>query len=137
MSSYGQTLTRLARYEEAEHLLLEAHQILSAARGDDDKYTVEAARALADLYDSWHEADPEAGHDSKTARWRAEEPRNEENLERRTWTPTLHLTLATESACSWGNPIPQIVSIRRRHEWVSKFSVPPSGAILAILTTPS
>ena len=77
LSSYGKTLTRLARYEEAEHLLLEAHQILSAARGDDDKYTVEAARALADLYDSWHEADPEAGHDSKTARWRAEQPRDE------------------------------------------------------------
>jgi tetratricopeptide (TPR) repeat protein len=66
-SQLGQSAVVLKRYAEAEPLLLEAHQELSAGK---DKmparyqgYVAEAARALADLYDAW-------GRNDRAAEWR-------------------------------------------------------------------
>jgi serine/threonine protein kinase/Tfp pilus assembly protein PilF len=69
--SYGVTLSKFGRYSEAEAMLLEAHAILKSALGANHGNTVKAAQALVDLYDAWHAADPDGGHDAKAGTWRA------------------------------------------------------------------
>lgn len=49
LCSYGQTLTKLDRYEESETALLEAHQILAAAKGQSHKGTTKAVNTLIDF----------------------------------------------------------------------------------------
>jgi tetratricopeptide (TPR) repeat protein len=54
--SYGQCLTALARYEEAEQQLVLAYSLVRDTRGTEDKATlryVEYVEALADLYEAW------------------------------------------------------------------------------------
>ena len=51
-STLGGCLTVLARYDEAEPLLLESYGKLQEARGDDDAETRRTARRLAELYEA-------------------------------------------------------------------------------------
>jgi serine/threonine protein kinase/Tfp pilus assembly protein PilF len=71
LRSYAITLTKLGRYAEAEAALLESYGILDAAYGPSHRHTISIAQALVDLYDAWHEAEPERGHDAQAAQWRA------------------------------------------------------------------
>ncbi len=74
LHSYGRTLTKLARHEDAEQALLEAQGILSASLGAEHQLTMKAVNALADLYDAW-------GKPDKAAEWRAKLPEEEDSKE--------------------------------------------------------
>ena len=50
--------------------MLESHANLTAALGEQHEQARRVAGYLADLYNEWHEADPDAGHDSDAAAWR-------------------------------------------------------------------
>jgi hypothetical protein len=50
---HGVVLTRMGRLAEAEQELLSAHAGLVVQHGEDGPYTRRAARALAELYESW------------------------------------------------------------------------------------
>ncbi|MCH7814487.1 MAG: tetratricopeptide repeat protein [Planctomycetes bacterium] len=67
----GRCLTRMARYAEAEEQLLEAHRVLDAAVGDGHIRTIRAVRALVDLHEAWHAAEPDQGYDVKAGEWQA------------------------------------------------------------------
>ncbi len=73
----GQVNAALRRWAQAEDELLEAHAILSAARGPRHKHTRDAAEDLAEFYESWHEEAPLDGHDARAARWRSESAADE------------------------------------------------------------
>ncbi len=68
---HGRTLAAMARFAEAEAQMLEAHERLVAAFGGGHEGTVAVVKALIDLYDAWHAAEPDAGHDAQAAEWRA------------------------------------------------------------------
>ena len=53
LNAYGETLIALERYDEAEEVLLEAYDILEAARGVDHPWTQAAVERSIDLYDAW------------------------------------------------------------------------------------
>ncbi len=67
LMKHGICLAALERHVDAESALLEAHAILSAARGHDHPYTVAALKELIKLYEQWDK--PE-----KAAAWRAKLP---------------------------------------------------------------
>ncbi len=46
-------------------------------RGEEDNRTISAIQALTDLYDAWHEAEPDVGHDAEAAEWRAKLPQED------------------------------------------------------------
>jgi tetratricopeptide (TPR) repeat protein len=71
LGDHGRTLIKLQRYEEAEAALLEAHEILVAARGSDFENTTAVTEWLADLYDAW-------GKPRLAAEWRAKLPIEQE-----------------------------------------------------------
>ncbi len=74
LAAYGNTLVKLERFEEAQKALLESHKILQTALGPEHKRTIKVINALVDLYDAWHEAEPDKGYDAKAAEWRANLP---------------------------------------------------------------
>ena len=67
-------LTKLARFTEAEPILVE----LANAELEDDvateESTNEAIQRMVDLYEAWHAAEPGQGYDAKAAQWRAKLP---------------------------------------------------------------
>ncbi|UCG33396.1 MAG: serine/threonine protein kinase, partial [Phycisphaerales bacterium] len=65
LARYGVCLRGLDRYDEAESVLLEGHEILESARGPTHERTLGAVRSLVDLYDAWGKAE-------EAAAWRAE-----------------------------------------------------------------
>ncbi len=72
----GAGQTGLGRFEDARESFHEALQALEDAhrRGDNFWASTERRRvmgSMAILYDAWHEAEPEAGHDIEAAKWRA------------------------------------------------------------------
>ena len=71
LGGYGKTLLLLDRHAKAEAALLEACEVFEAALGAEHKRTIDAIESLADLYDTWHAAEPDAGYDTKAAEWRA------------------------------------------------------------------
>jgi non-specific serine/threonine protein kinase/serine/threonine-protein kinase len=71
LGRHGKCLTMLKRYDDAEAALLEAYEILEAAKGAEHKHTAESIQLLIDLYDAWHAAEPDHGYDAKAAQWRA------------------------------------------------------------------
>ena len=73
-------LTVLERYEEAETALLEAHELIFAGLGPDHERTIGAIKSLSDLYDAWHEAEPDKGYDAKAAEWLAKLPEPDETV---------------------------------------------------------
>lgn len=52
-AALGECLTVQKRYAEAEPLLVESHRILKTTAGEMDPRTMETARRLAALYESW------------------------------------------------------------------------------------
>jgi serine/threonine protein kinase/tetratricopeptide (TPR) repeat protein len=67
----GRALLALARYLEAEAAMLEAHAILVAVFGEGHALPAGVAGYLADLYDAWHAAEPDAGRGADAEAWRA------------------------------------------------------------------
>ena len=61
---YGEALTFLKRYDDAEKTLLSAHARLSGSLGETHAKTLQAVEALVKLYETWDK--PE-----QAARWRA------------------------------------------------------------------
>ncbi|MCW5777131.1 MAG: tetratricopeptide repeat protein [Phycisphaeraceae bacterium] len=68
---HARTLAAMERFAEAEERYLEAHSMFEAALGPEHERTISIIRRLADLYDAWHAAEPDAGHDAKAAEWRS------------------------------------------------------------------
>ena len=62
-------LRDLARYREAEALLLRAEPVLRAAEAPAGRHA-ECVAALVALYEEWQRAEPGAGHEAKAAQWR-------------------------------------------------------------------
>ncbi len=60
-------LRGLKRYDEAEAALLEAHEILKSAQGEEHEQTTKIIKALTDLYDTW-------GKPDQATEWRAKLP---------------------------------------------------------------
>jgi len=69
LGKQGTALAALARYDEAETILLDAHKRLVTALGDEHDQTKRVVEALRDLYVAWNEAAPEAGHDETATKW--------------------------------------------------------------------
>ncbi len=67
LGRHGRALAALARFDNAESALLEAHGILQTALGDEREQTKRVVGYLADLYDAW-------GKSEKAAEWRAKLP---------------------------------------------------------------
>jgi non-specific serine/threonine protein kinase/serine/threonine-protein kinase len=63
----GRCLTKEGKLKEAETELLGAHDVLEAARGADDRQTLNVVRNLADLYEAW-------GRKDAAATWRKRLP---------------------------------------------------------------
>ena len=53
----------------AEANLLEAHRLLTEGRGTENARQA-CMQGLVDLYETWHEAVPDAGHGQRYADWR-------------------------------------------------------------------
>jgi hypothetical protein len=69
---YGRTLTAMARFEQAEIVLLEAHAIRESVLGAHmSSGPLTPAGYLVELYEAWHAAEPDAGYAAKAAEWRA------------------------------------------------------------------
>jgi len=86
-SHLGDCLTKLARFEEAEGQLVEAHTVLAAALGLQHERTVLASKRLVGLYDAWDTAEPGKGYAEKAAQWRARLETGDKKLETRNDTP--------------------------------------------------
>lgn len=67
----GEALAGVDRFEDAEQALLESNRIIEAGDETVRLRQPRTVEALADLYTQWHEADPKAGKDADSARWRA------------------------------------------------------------------
>jgi eukaryotic-like serine/threonine-protein kinase len=78
LGHHAQTLTAMARFAEAEERVLEAHAILESALGQDHVHTIAFIRQHADLYDAWHAAESDAGHDAKAVEWRSKLPASDD-----------------------------------------------------------
>ena len=77
LSSYGKTLGQLQRHAEAQVALLEAHEILEAARGPQHQRTIKTINALVDLYQAWDTPEPGKGYAAKAAKWRGKLPKTQ------------------------------------------------------------
>ena len=71
-NSLGHCLTALDHFQEAETVLQEANSIFRIApQGMPPDLLGKNLRGLVDLYESWHAAEPDQGHDQQAAKWRA------------------------------------------------------------------
>lgn len=68
--SYGRALTAAGRYKDAEAALLESSSILRDNNLGRADARVGVAEQLVELYESWHRAEPNAGHDRSAEDWR-------------------------------------------------------------------
>ncbi|HIA28168.1 MAG TPA: serine/threonine protein kinase [Planctomycetes bacterium] len=71
LTNHSRTLVAMKRFDEAKPRALEAHAIFEAKLGSTHKRTNYALRVLVELYNRWHEAEPDAGHDRSAAEWQA------------------------------------------------------------------
>ena len=67
----GKVLTGLERFAEAEEQLLAGERIVREAQGVPAGGYKGPVKALIDLYEKWHAAEPDQGYDQKAAEWRA------------------------------------------------------------------
>ena len=74
MAAYGECLTKLERYAEAEAALLEAYGILETALGAEHMRTIKVIQPLIDLYEARDAAEPGTGYADKAAEWRVKLP---------------------------------------------------------------
>ena len=68
LATLGESQIALERFEPAERSLLESHEILVSI-GDTGMAGAIGGIIVA-LYEAWHAAEPEAGHDAKAEHWR-------------------------------------------------------------------
>lgn len=71
LGEHGLTLIKMQRYGEAEAALIEAREILAAAMGTNSARTSGVMEVLTELYDAWHETEPDKGYDAKAAEWKS------------------------------------------------------------------
>lgn len=76
---HGRSLAAVKRYADAEAELLAAQEGFSNTLGIDHRRTKGTIEALIDLYDAWHEAEPDKGYDAKAAEWRTKLPQPAEH----------------------------------------------------------
>ena len=70
----GGCLSRLAKFTEAEPLLIDsAHALQGNSKASEDR-TTEAIQRVVDLYEAWNSAEPGKGYDDRAAEWRAKLP---------------------------------------------------------------
>lgn len=69
LASYGRTLTRAGEFEHAETVLKEAYEVLSRPGQGGGPFMDRPVRALVELYQAWHQVEPEAGHDALASDW--------------------------------------------------------------------
>jgi hypothetical protein len=69
-SLLGEALVRQLRYAEAEALLIDAFTGMDPKPFSSGPKRA-ALRRIIDLYGSWQETEPDAGHDVSAADWRA------------------------------------------------------------------
>ncbi len=74
LGHHARTLTAMGRFAEAEERFLNAIEIFESALGPDHDRTIDVINRIADLYDAWHEAEPDAGHHASAAEWREKLP---------------------------------------------------------------
>lgn len=79
LNRQGRELAALGRYDEAESAMLESHDIFVQAFGPGHGHTQVVVESLAQVYASWHEVVPEAGHDQSADAWRARMTNGEES----------------------------------------------------------
>lgn len=72
--AYGKTISLLKRYEKAEEALVEGQSMLEGQFGIAHQRTIKSIEYLVELYEAWHAAEPDAGHDAKAAEWRTKLP---------------------------------------------------------------
>jgi serine/threonine protein kinase len=76
-SLLGEALVAQSRFAEAEPILLAAYDGLAASPGvpipasGDEDFLGHALQRIVVLYDAWHAAEPNGGHDRQAAEWRA------------------------------------------------------------------
>jgi hypothetical protein len=58
------------RLSEAEALLTKVYDALSRVPQPPNRLFESVLQGLAELYDVWHAAEPDQGHDAKAAQWR-------------------------------------------------------------------
>jgi tetratricopeptide (TPR) repeat protein len=68
---HGEAMIGLERFEDAEEMLLESYGVLEAGLGPANDRTRNTAAALVVLYEAWHAAAPDDGHDAQLRTWRA------------------------------------------------------------------
>ena len=77
LMDHARALTALKRFEQAETELLEALAMFEDTgvpvwnRPWFERFSSELTEAFAELYENWHAAEPDAGHDAKAAEVRA------------------------------------------------------------------
>ncbi len=72
----GECLTKLAKFTEAETILVElANALLENDKATESRKT-EAIQRVVDLYEAWHDAEPGQGYDAKANEWRAKLPQS-------------------------------------------------------------
>ncbi|MDX2018422.1 MAG: serine/threonine-protein kinase [Planctomycetota bacterium] len=69
--SLGRSRLALGDFAQAQGPLLEAHELTIKALGAAHPQTIDAARALAELFAARDKAEPGQGHDAKAAEWDA------------------------------------------------------------------
>ncbi len=70
----GECLTKLARFTEAEPILVELANAELEDEVATEESTNEAIQRVVDLYEAWHAAEPGQGYDAKADQWRAKLP---------------------------------------------------------------
>ncbi len=66
---------RIEKLREAEALLLEGHEGMKGHPDATDERKREDLQRIVDLYDAWHEAEPDQGYDAQADEWRAKLPK--------------------------------------------------------------
>ena len=71
---YGECLTRMQRYDDAEQQLIESYETLSAVHPPVDERVGKVISFLITLYEAWDAAEPGKGYGEKVAEWRVRLP---------------------------------------------------------------
>jgi len=66
-SAWGECLTRLGRYEDAERLVVESHPVLQRVRGERHPLTLQAIGRIVELYSAWGREDWAQGYRDRLA----------------------------------------------------------------------
>ena len=67
----GRNVRPRSRKEQQQAELLDAYESILRSVGSEHPRSQRPVSALVDLYDAWHEAEPDNGYDAKAAEWRA------------------------------------------------------------------